>query len=558
MNKIINFPVYLNKKIVLDYLVPFFIFLIFFVIGLNVYKDYGISFDEDFHRETGRLYYYLLKSFFINLDLSEKAFVSDIKTAIQEFPLIEGRLRLSIMTPALFDTIVEFYIDLKNITAIEEVFFIRHLFNFLFFLVGCYFFYLILLKIFENKVYVYLGVLFLFFSPRIFSESFYNNKDIVFLSVTMLFIFFSIKFFEKKSYLNAILFGIFSALAFVTRLPAIVYIFATYLMFFLQSMDDEKFLITNYKFLAASLLTTIIFVYIFWPYLWIDPFNHLFHFLKVVKAVMPGIQNYYLGEYFSFKNSPWHYNLIWIIVTIPISITIFFTIGFFKILINAIKNLLLADQKNHKFWNSKKEMFDYYFLIITLLVIIAKIKFGVDYDGWRQIYFLYPFIVLIALNGVCYVNSKLKFNRMVNVIFLALSLELFFLIFWIYKYHPHQYVFFNPFFKNLVVGKMELDYWGVSNRSSLEFINKTDNRNKIKIATISFASLENTLRIMNKNDRKKLLIVHDLNHADYAIDSYRKKWNKSPSFNLLKTKFKKIYDLKIDGNVINSIYKGKN
>jgi hypothetical protein len=541
--------VYLNKKIVLDYLVPFFIFLIFFVIGLNVYKDYGISFDENFHREAGRLYYYFLKGFFINLDLSEKVFVSDIKTAAQDVVFTEA---------VFFDLIAEFYIDLKNITAIEEVFFTRHLFNFLFFLVGCYFFYLILIKIFENKVYAYLGVLFLFFSPRIFSESFYNNKDIVFLSVTTVFIFFSIKFFEKKSYLNAILFGIFSALAFVTRLPAIVYIFATYLMFFLQSMDDEKFLITNYKFLAASLLTTIIFVYIFWPYLWIDPFNHLFHFLKVVKAVMPGIQNYYLGEYFSFKNSPWHYNLIWIIVTIPISITIFFTIGFFKILINAIKNLLLADQKNHKFWNSKKEMFDYYFLIITLLVIIAKIKFGVDYDGWRQIYFLYPFIVLIALNGVCYVNSKLKFNRMVNVIFLALSLELFFLIFWIYKYHPHQYVFFNPFFKNLVVGKMELDYWGVSNRSSLEFINKTDNRNKIKIATISFASLENTLRIMNKNDRKKLLIVHDLNHADYAIDSYRKKWNKSPSFNLLKTKFKKIYDLKIDGNVINSIYKGKN
>ena len=118
--------------------------------------------------------------------------------------------------------------------------------------------------------------------------------------------------------------------------------------------------------------------------------------------------------------------------------------------------------------------------------------------------------------------------------------------------------FFNPFFKNLVAGKMELDYWGVSNRSALEFIGKTDNRNKIKIATISFASLENTLRIMNKNDKKKFLVVHDLNDADYAIDSYRKEWNKPPSFfNLFKTKFKKIYDLKIDGNIINSIYKGE-
>ena len=59
-------------------------------------------------------------------------------------------------------------------------------------------------------------------------------------------------------------------------------------------------------------------------------------------------------------------------------------------------------------------------------------------------------------------------------------------------------------------------------------------------------------------NRKKFIVVHDLYRADYAIDNYRKKWNKTPGINLLKTKFKKIYDLKIDGNVINSIYKGEN
>ena len=115
---------YLNKKIILDYLAPFFIFLIFFVIGLNVYKDYGISFDETHHREAGRLYYYFLKGFFVNLDLSEKVFVSDIKTVIQEFQF---------MAPAFFDMIAEFYIDLKNITAIEEVFFIGIYLTFYFF-----------------------------------------------------------------------------------------------------------------------------------------------------------------------------------------------------------------------------------------------------------------------------------------------------------------------------------------------------------------------------------------------------------------------------------------
>ena len=124
MNPIFNFLIRPNKKIFLNFLPSFFIFLIFFIIGVNVYKDYGISFDEYYHRENGKLYYYFLKGLFINLDLSERVFISDIKIAIQDTPFT---------MPAIFDMIAESYIDLKNITAIGEVFFVRHFLNFLFF-----------------------------------------------------------------------------------------------------------------------------------------------------------------------------------------------------------------------------------------------------------------------------------------------------------------------------------------------------------------------------------------------------------------------------------------
>ena len=88
MKPIFNFLTHPNKKIFLNLLPSFFIFLIFlifFIIGVNVYKDYGISFDEYYHRENGKLYYYFLKGFFINLDLSEKVFISDIKIKMLSF-----------------------------------------------------------------------------------------------------------------------------------------------------------------------------------------------------------------------------------------------------------------------------------------------------------------------------------------------------------------------------------------------------------------------------------------------------------------------------------------
>ena len=77
-----------NHNTIIIFILP----LILFFIGLLIYKDYGISFDEGHHRETGRLYYYFLKGFFVNLDLSEKVFVSDIKTAIQEFEFLAASI----------------------------------------------------------------------------------------------------------------------------------------------------------------------------------------------------------------------------------------------------------------------------------------------------------------------------------------------------------------------------------------------------------------------------------------------------------------------------------
>ena len=265
--------------------------------------------------------------------------------------------------------------------------------------------------------------------------------------------------------------------------------------------------------------------------------------------------NFYLGEYFQYKNSPWHYDFIWIVITIPISITIFFIVGFTRNFIKITKNFLSVDDKNHKFWSSNYEMLNYLFFIICFLVLFLKIKFGVSYDGWRQIYFLYPFIILVAIYGINYIIEVIKIFQLKNILFLFFFIEISYSCFWIYKYHPHQYVFFNPLFKNYVYEKIELDYWGLTNRSALEFISNSDERNEIKIATVSFTSLENTLYIMNKNDRKKFIVVHDLYRADYVIDNYRKKWNKTPGIDLMEKKFKKIYDLKIDGVIISSIYK---
>ena len=65
-----------KKKFKINLLI-FFIFLIYFIIGINIYKDYGISFDENINRDNGFVSLkYIFEKIGINADLSK--FVVDI------------------------------------------------------------------------------------------------------------------------------------------------------------------------------------------------------------------------------------------------------------------------------------------------------------------------------------------------------------------------------------------------------------------------------------------------------------------------------------------------
>ena len=100
-----------------------------------------------------------------------------------------------------------FLIDIFNIQEIEKIYFLRHFLIFLIFLTGIFYFYLILKNRFSNNYIIIFGLALLFFSPRIFANSFYNNKDLIFLSVSCIFFYYGIKFLDKPSAYNAIIFG---------------------------------------------------------------------------------------------------------------------------------------------------------------------------------------------------------------------------------------------------------------------------------------------------------------------------------------------------------------
>ena len=535
---------YFNKKINKNNLLYLSLFLIFIIIGLNSFKDFGISIDENFHLSNGLHYYSFFKGLFF--DGSEFLTLSELKKSFNEHHFKD---------PALFDFFVAFLIDIFNIQEIKTIYFLRHLLIFLIFLIGIFYFYLILKNRFSNNYIIIFGLALLFLSPRIFANSFYNNKDLIFLSVSCIFFYYGIKFLDKPSASNAIIFGIFSALAFDTRIMAIVYIFAFYVTFFLSFLDDKKIQVSKLKNLLIIVITTILFIYFLWPYLWVDPINNVIDFFSVIKNETPSIQILYLGDYFFSKSTPWHYNIIWILFTSPLTIIILFISGFLITGIKIFNNLMNVERKNHKFWYNKSELVDIFLFLSFTLSFFMKVKFGVDYCGWRHIYFLYPLIIIIGLTSLESLK-KIKKNKLITkLLFTIIFLELVFLSAWNYKNHPFQFVYFNPIFKSFTKNNFDLDYWGISNRSILEKIYSVDKNVKTKITTISYTNLNDSLRILKPEVREKISIVYDLKDADYVIDNHIKKWSSTPGEETLKNNFSIFYELIVDGNIVNTVYK---
>ena len=122
---------YKNKN---ENIIIFIIFLLFFIIGINSFKDYGISLDENYHRENGLMWFSYLKGFF-NEEAAFRVNRESINSEISNgnyLPLVA----------TTFDLPLEILIQLFNIEGSKSIIQFRHLFNFIFFLIGLYFCYL--------------------------------------------------------------------------------------------------------------------------------------------------------------------------------------------------------------------------------------------------------------------------------------------------------------------------------------------------------------------------------------------------------------------------------
>ena len=539
---------HLKKHLLIILTFPFLI-----ILGLFIHKDYGISIDEESTRMHGLVSLNYISNLFFPDTLFDFQLINNIPD-FYNYPYKEYGVFFEIF----LITIVEVFIGEKEFS---KIFYLRHLITNLLFLSSLICFYLISLEIFKNKYYSYLSVIILYSSPRIFADSFYNDKDLVFLSFIIFSILFIIKFMKRTSYMNAV------SLAFVLSLTINIRVIGIYLMLLvilfilIKILMENRFLIKKFSSLILFMISSVVFLYIFWPFLWESPLDNLVYALKSFSKYGWGLNVFYLGDFYQDKHLPWHYPYVYFFATTSIFLSIITFFGMIIIILRFVKRLLKIDdtKSNNDIWKSDKER--NLLLIFSSAVVPLFLIYlfnSIIYNGWRHLYFIFPSLVILGIYFVEFFTLQYKKSNVGKLIPALLILIVINNMFNLVKLHPHQYVYFNKIYENKANDLFEIDYWGVANKQALEeIIERNPNKGSIVIGVASFANLNLSKKMLSKELKNKIIISgQEFDDADFIFNNNYSDVNTliDDKYSIPKN-FKKYSSLKKGNIIIYEFYK---
>lgn len=515
----------INKKIL-----TIILFFIYLILGSKIYKDYGISTDEEFHRALGMYWLKYIFSFFPNNSFNE---ILSLKINSLNDPTLPNPEIYSFYG-IIFDLPLAFIELIFNINDSFNYFYLRHYFTFLIFFLSSVFFFRIIYFRFNDWFLSIIGTLLYVLSPRIFAESFYNNKDIIFLSLFTISLFFVLKYFKNLDTKNSIILGIFIAISSALRILGILVIINFVIFFLLKILSNFKKYFHEFKFLLILLIFFYLFLILIYPYLWKHPFVNFINAIKIFSRYPHDIYILYFGNYIKSSNVPWHYFFVWFFITTPLIYSTLFLLGFFYCSIRFFKRLtnISIVQKNHNdLWRSVYEKYDLFIYFLLLLILFLVIKLNATlYDGWRQLYFLHVIVVYFCIYALNFLF--LFYKKKIRYIYIFLISYLSFIMLDLYKKHPFQNLYFNEivnfsnYHKNLEE-KFVIDYWGLTNKHALLKILDFEKKDTIYVANASYNTLFRSLAVLEKTQRVRFEIVgQNYLKADYIVNDFNSEVNK--------------------------------
>jgi len=511
-------------------------FLLYFVIGLAVVRDYGISTDEEIQRVHSLINYKYIKEKVIQKEIDD-GYLSLFQDLDEYSYKYYG---VALQVPLV---LIEDIFDFSMTT--RQIFLMRHIFNFGICFLGYICFYFMLEKIFKNGGLALLGVMLLSLYPRFYGNQFFDIKNMVFAGMSMITFFTLVNVVEKCSVKNIAFFAMAAAVSTNLRImgacfPVILlgYFLLSDLTDYVRNRTAEKhaaFLENVWRVCKKYILTGSLFFF-FWflitPAAWEHPFDMFFSTGEKFSHWALGSM-LFNGKVITSEELPWYYLFVWFGISIPLVYQLLFVLGHVYAVIKMIKS--------HNKW---QDMIGKYKWLVCMLaffwinvgaVIILKLWI---YTEWRHMYFTFVPFCVIAVYGIHllveFVNRKVIYCIMI----LCLSSQ----ILWSIRNHPYQYVYFNIIGKQFAAD-FDRDSWRVANCDMIRWILEREEIVDVKAGTVIAYN-------MFTEEEQRRIHIRQNEDMEYMIENYR-----NMAGNVVEYEgYEEVYAIWVDGFKIGSVF----
>ena len=507
---------------------------LFLIVGVAVLDDYGMSWDELAQRYMAEeTVAYVLGDGTALIDDHNKFY-----GAAFELPLL----------------LVERVLGLEDI---RSIFLSRHILTHLFFIVGGFFCCLLAYRLSNSRLVALFALLLFLLHPRLYAHSFFNTKDIPFLSMFMIALYLTHRAFSRDTVRAFLLLGAAVGILVNLRImgvmlfAAILVMRAVDLRYASGREERKRILITGGLFAAAGALV----FYTTLPYLWADPIGRFAEMLAVLSQHPNYSFQLFQGELILGTELPWRYIPTWFAITTPPVALLLGLIGTAALVYRAVTG-------SGDVLRNTPLRFGFLLIACFVLPISAMILLESNtYDGWRHMYFLYaPFCLLAAL-GLRQLASLRQRAPLREGVYGLAGIGLGIVIIQMTQIHPYQQVYFNFLVDRstpeYLRTQYDMEYWRTSPREGLEYLLERYPSSPLYVWSGNrHSGVRRNREILPEADRQRIVITSNAADADFFITFHREHVGSGsravPAYYYYYTP---IYTRKVYGNTIMSVMK---
>ena len=344
---------------------------------------------------------------------------------------------------AAFEVVLLAFERVLGLTDTRSIFLSRYLLSHAFFLVSAFACYLLAHRLFKSRALALFAMLLLLCHPRMYGHSFFNSKDMPFLSMFLIALLMAHGALWRAGRVGAGGVGAFAGLGawlglagtirpMAFLLVALVALVRCADFFRADRRDRVRMLACSGALVSLSCAAFVAGL----PYLWGDPparFAEWFGYM----SDHPDVEwSLFLGERFRTDQRPLAYIPVWFSVTTPVFATLLALLGGVALCAR------LAARPRQALADASVRFGLLLAACVLTTVVVVTFWVGNIYAGWRHLYFLYGPICLGAAGGLAWLCRNAG-DRLAALARLMAALGLASTLAWVVRLHPHENVYFN-------------------------------------------------------------------------------------------------------------------